>query len=159
MKRSMVFSILLFAASVGGGVFAPRSFADQADYWHGWRDRQRAELATLPKPLEPPPGEGSAIDRFLAAHWAKLGAEAPAKVPDRVFARRVYLDVVGLLPTVEQVDRFERDSQANFVDQCPELHGLHLRRGGFSFSRPYRLNAVRSQHLQRLREQHNSVLR
>ncbi len=78
--------------------------------WNELRARQRAELASLPKPTEPPPGDGSAIDRILAARWAKDQFTPPALVDDRVFARRVYLDVIGFLPTVEQLKRFEHDT-------------------------------------------------
>jgi hypothetical protein len=110
MKRWNLLSILLIVASVCNGIFPrPASAAEADEFWQGWRARQRAELATLPKPSEPPDGPGSAIDRFLAAHWAKLKITPPAVVPDRMFARRVYLDVIGLLPTADQLERFERD--------------------------------------------------
>jgi hypothetical protein len=58
------------------------------------------------------------IDRFLAAHWAKQGVTPPPVVDDATFARRVYLDVIGLLPTVEQLDKFQRDPQP---DKRPRL--------------------------------------
>jgi hypothetical protein len=48
-------------------------------------------------------GAGSPIDRFL-------GVEA-VKVDDAAFARRVYLDVIGLLPTIEQLDQFVNDQR------------------------------------------------
>jgi hypothetical protein len=77
-------------------------------------------VATLPKPPEPPAGDGSPIDRLLAARWAQKGITPPPLVDDRTFARRVYLDVVGLLPTVEQLERFERgadpDKRTKLVD-------------------------------------------
>jgi hypothetical protein len=94
--------------------------AEPDPFWKGWRERQRAELATLPKPADPPSGPGTPIDRFLAATRTRQGLTPPAVVPDRAFARRAYLDVVGLLPTVEQLERFERDSspdkRAKLVD-------------------------------------------
>ena len=46
--------------------------------------------------------EEQMIDRLLAV---------PGKVvPDRVFARRVYLDIIGLLPTGAQLDEFLNDA-------------------------------------------------
>lgn len=87
----------------------PGATAEADDYWTGWRARQRAELAGAPQPPAPPPGDGSAIDRLLSVHWTRYRFTPPPPVSDRVFARRVYLDVIGLLPTVEQLDRFERD--------------------------------------------------
>jgi hypothetical protein len=83
------------------------------NYWKDWRARQRGELATLPKPPSPPPGEGSPVDRFLAAHWAKHQFTPPAVVDDRTFVRRAYLDVIGLLPAPDQLERFERDARAD----------------------------------------------
>jgi hypothetical protein len=84
--------------------------AERDDYWTGWRQRQRAELAALARPAPPPAGAGQPIDRFLAARWAAHKIPPPVPVDDRTFVRRVYLDVIGLLPTVEQLQRFERDT-------------------------------------------------
>jgi hypothetical protein len=121
MKHGSLLSVLLIAAGIGNGVFPRPALAVEADgYWEGWRDRQRTELATLPKPPALPAGDGSPIDRFLTTHWVKLGIEPPPVVSDRAFVRRVYLDVVGLLPTVDQFERFERDpgpqKRAGLVD-------------------------------------------
>lgn len=82
-------------------------------FWSGFRDRQRQELAALPKPPQPPPGEGAPVDRFLAAHWAKRGFKPAAVVEDHTFARRVFLDVLGLLPTPKQLATFEQDAAAD----------------------------------------------
>lgn len=109
--------VLQALASFMPGVWAGEP---QDSYWKRWRSRQRAELAALPRPAEPPSGSGSEVDRFLAAFWAKHQVKPPSVVPDRVFARRAYLDIIGLLPTPEQLDRFERDSRpdkrAHLVD-------------------------------------------
>jgi Protein of unknown function (DUF1549)/Protein of unknown function (DUF1553) len=107
MSLCKLLPIALIAASVSFS--SPTRVTAADDYWQGWRDRQRAELANLPKPPTPPAGEGSAIDRFLKARWAKLEVKPPSIVADRAFVRRVYLDVIGLLPTPEQLERFERD--------------------------------------------------
>ena len=74
--------------------------------------RQRAELATLPVPAVPP-GDGPEIDRFTAALWAAHHVTPPAAVDDHTFARRVYLDVIGLPPTAEQVEHFAADGPAD----------------------------------------------
>jgi mono/diheme cytochrome c family protein len=49
------------------------------------------------------------IDRLLAAYSARHQVQPPEPVDDRRFARRVYLDVVGLLPTPDELDTFLRD--------------------------------------------------
>ena len=51
----------------------------------------------------------SPIDRFIASYLQKQSGEEPAAVPDVLFARRVYLDVWGLLPTPEQLQAFVAD--------------------------------------------------
>jgi len=98
----------------------PARAAGPQDFWKGWRERQRAELAALPKPSAPAAGDGPAVDRFLAARWARHKAAPPPAVDDRTFARRTYLDVIGLLPTAEQLEDFERDQspgkRAKLVD-------------------------------------------
>lgn len=65
------------------------------------------------------------IDRFLAARW--LAAELPdAEEPpplcdDRTFARRAYLDLIGVIPTREQMNAFladpSPDRRGRLVDQ------------------------------------------
>lgn len=75
-----------------------------------WRERQRAEAAALPAPALPA-GDGAVIDRFTAAQWAKHKVAAPAVVDDRTFIRRVYLDVIGLPPTIAQQEEFAKDAR------------------------------------------------
>jgi hypothetical protein len=53
------------------------------------------------------------IDNLLAGYFAQKGVAFPAPVEDRIFARRVYLDLIGLLPTPEQLDAF-------FADPAPD---------------------------------------
>ncbi|HKW98600.1 MAG TPA: DUF1549 domain-containing protein [Bryobacteraceae bacterium] len=49
------------------------------------------------------------IDRIVEQYWASHSVRLPAPVNDSLFARRIYLDLWGLLPTPEQVAEFERD--------------------------------------------------
>jgi mono/diheme cytochrome c family protein len=62
-----------------------------------------------------------AIDNLLASYFAEKGIAFAAPVEDRVFARRIYLDLVGLLPTPEQLDAFLQnpasDKRAQLVRQ------------------------------------------
>ena len=51
----------------------------------------------------------STIDRFVGAYLAERRTMEPAVVPDVLFARRVYLDVWGLLPTPEELRAFLAD--------------------------------------------------
>ena len=49
------------------------------------------------------------VDRFIAEYFTQHQLSFPAPVPDAVFARRVYLDIWGLLPTPGQLQEFLQD--------------------------------------------------
>jgi hypothetical protein len=49
------------------------------------------------------------IDRFVAAYLAAQGVREPQPVSDAQFARRVYLDIQGLLPNPEELQTFIKD--------------------------------------------------
>src|SRR5947208_10609107 len=108
-----IIALLLSTAAMGLSSWGSPSAteANPDDYWSGWRARQRAELTALPKPTEPPDGAGSPVDRFLAADWTKAKPSPPDPTDDAAFARRVYIDVIGLLPTTEQLDQFINDAR------------------------------------------------
>jgi len=63
-----------------------------------------------PRMVELPPGQSPdrlhPIDRILDAERVEGGGEILPVVDDRTFVRRVYLDLIGLLPTPEQTERF-----------------------------------------------------
>ncbi len=49
------------------------------------------------------------VDRFVSAYLQKQRRDEPAIVSDALFARRVYLDTWGLLPTPAELDAFTTD--------------------------------------------------
>jgi hypothetical protein len=49
------------------------------------------------------------VDRLVEAYFAAHKIKSPKVVDDRVFARRVYLDVLGLLPPAEELEKFVAD--------------------------------------------------
>ncbi|MBO0937801.1 DUF1549 domain-containing protein [Fibrella sp. HMF5335] len=51
------------------------------------------------------------IDRFVNVYFQQHKIAWKAPVDDRTYIRRVYLDVIGLLPSPEEVDRFSTDNQ------------------------------------------------
>jgi hypothetical protein len=72
-------------------------------------------LGPMPEPTE--------IDRFVTPHLTELGIE-PALCSDAVFVRRIYLDVIGTLPTAEEARTFIEDDteskRALLIDQLLE---------------------------------------
>ncbi|HEX4130013.1 MAG TPA: DUF1553 domain-containing protein [Pirellulales bacterium] len=105
-------------------------------------ERRTRRVAELPAIAGPPAIDGvdHPIDRFIAA---KLTGTTRALPPsgeggrrpdegrrlcdDATFLRRAYLDTVGVIPTVSELNRFLADSSAdkrrNVVDQLLDRHG------------------------------------
>ncbi len=50
------------------------------------------------------------VDRFVNAYFKEKKIAWPALVDDRIYIRRVYLDIIGLLPPPEKVDAFVKDN-------------------------------------------------
>jgi mono/diheme cytochrome c family protein len=65
---------------------------------------------TVDLPASP---EQHPLDKLLVAYAARQAVALPPAVDDRTFARRVYLDAIGLLPTPEQLEKFLFDSRPN----------------------------------------------
>ncbi len=89
-----------------------RSWIDQGAHWPPgltFAKPPPENLAPRQVALAERPGVHP-IDNLLAGYFAAQGMDFPTPVEDRVFARRVYLDLVGLLPTPEQLDAFLRDA-------------------------------------------------
>jgi mono/diheme cytochrome c family protein len=113
----------LTAAQVG----VLRAWIDQGLKWEeGFVIRPKYVPAELkPRKPELPSAESAGsehpIDRLLAPYLAASGHSSTELVDDRTFARRAYLDVIGLLPSPEDVDEFCADSapdkRAQLVDQ------------------------------------------
>ena len=62
-------------------------------------------------PALPPDGNGFAnpVDQFVNAYFKDKKIAWPEPVNDRTYIRRIYLDIVGLLPPPEKVDAFTAD--------------------------------------------------
>jgi len=73
-------------------------------------ERRKARVGELAAPPAPPEISAAVkhpIDRFIAAKWRTL-AEPPkvALCDDAAFLRRVYLDVLGVIPSLKETNRF-----------------------------------------------------
>ncbi len=91
-----------------------RAWIDQGAKWpEGVVFSKPAPQNLAPRKVEAPPGEGNPIDRVLGKYFAEHNIKSAEPVSDAAFARRVYLDVIGLLPTAEQLDAFEKDAAAD----------------------------------------------
>ena len=63
-------------------------------------------------PALPPDGNGfkNPVDQFVNAYFKDKKIAWPEPVDDRTYIRRIYLDIVGLLPPPEKVDAFTADT-------------------------------------------------
>ena len=63
----------------------------------------------------------STIDELVAVKWRKLGIEPASLSKDEVFLRRVYLDLIGTLPTSTEARHFLKDrdpaKRSHLIDQ------------------------------------------
>jgi mono/diheme cytochrome c family protein len=106
----------------------PRLTDQQLKHLQRWIDQQLAWkpgvtiVGLRQAPLEPrlpaiPPlvaGKSNhPIDRILQPYYESHGQRQFKIVSDRVFARRVYLDLLGLIPTPDQIQSFLADQQPN----------------------------------------------
>ncbi len=79
-----------------------RRWIDQgAEYQRHWAFEK-------PKEVEPPraPGAGHPIDRFIQSKLAGIGLSASASASNETLIRRASLDLIGLPPTIGQIDEF-----------------------------------------------------
>ena len=95
-----------------------RTWIDQGAPWEEGLSLSAFPTARWePRRVElPPVAAGAAvaanpIDRLLAPYFVHHKIAPPAVVSDRVFARRAYLDLVGLMPSPAEIEAFEKDSQ------------------------------------------------
>ena len=85
-----------------------RAWIDQGLQWEEGATFAKAPVLNLsPRRPELPGDEGGhPVDRILASYFARYGVKTSRVVSDRLFARRVYLDTIGLLPPVKELDEF-----------------------------------------------------
>jgi hypothetical protein len=68
-----------------------------------------------PEPLDPLPDAElvALIDEELVQYWTDYRATPAAKAPDSQWCRRVYLRILGRIPTVGELERFVRDNRTD----------------------------------------------
>lgn len=68
------------------------------------------------------------VDALVAAEHAKHGTKLNASIDDETFLRRVYLDVIGRIPSLEESARFlanpSPDRRARLIDELLESPGF-----------------------------------
>ena len=97
-----------------------RAWIDQGANWPADISFKKLPVNNLHprKPIAPVvPNTPNLVDRFLVPYFESHGIKPAPPVEDRLFARRVYLDVIGVLPSPEELDEFVSDSRPNKRDR------------------------------------------
>lgn len=90
-----------------------------------WQEGFSFKRETYEPPLKPrrpelPPaanGITNPIDRIVMAYWQEHGVTPPKPLSDAAYYRRASLDLVGLLPRVDDVEAFEADKSPDKREQ------------------------------------------
>ncbi|WP_373397144.1 DUF1549 domain-containing protein [Algoriphagus halophilus] len=73
-----------------------------------------AELApSSPELPNPSNGLSNPIDLWVNQYFNQHGINWPEEVSDRVYLRRIYLDVIGLIPSQAEFESFVKDNRPN----------------------------------------------
>jgi hypothetical protein len=107
----------------------PRLSEQQVEILRSWIDRgvawdegvkitaasglARIEPRRPDLPSSVPSQSDHPIDRLLTPYFEKHGVAVDGLVSDRVYARRVYRDLIGLLPSEEQIASLEQDTRSD----------------------------------------------
>ncbi len=92
-----------------------RAWIDQGLKWQkGFTFAKFRNAPLAPREVKLPPGpEPNPIDRILTPYLKKQKIPVAAPVSDAIFARRVYLDSIGLLPTAAELKAFADDRRSD----------------------------------------------
>jgi len=78
------------------------------------------QASALPRPAPAPRFGAADVDRRLRDEWHAQGITPAARVDDARFLRRVYLDVIGRIPSVDEIQHYDADAsegrRANVVE-------------------------------------------
>jgi len=76
----------------------------------GWEPKLTPRIVKLPSVQN---GRNHPIDRILDHYTKQNKVATPPPASSRTFARRAYLDLIGILPTPEQLNSFLKDKSPN----------------------------------------------
>src|SRR5947208_1546577 len=80
-------------------------------------DEPGKHWAFVPPKRPPVPTGGHPIDAFLSIERQKHGLTPRPAADKRTLLRRIYLDLVGVPPTVDELETFLADSSSNAYEK------------------------------------------
>jgi len=100
------------AATMWSGSMDDRVGRARAEHW-AFQPVRRAP----PPTIAPGPWSKNPIDRFVAAKLAAAGLQPSPQADKRTLLRRASYDLIGLPPTIEEIEAFERDSSPDAYER------------------------------------------
>jgi hypothetical protein len=101
-----------------------KAWIDAGAPWSAVRRPVPWSFAPLKRPLEPAirqtQWKRNGIDAFILARLEAKGIRPSAEADQRTLLRRLYLDLTGLPPTLEQIDEHLRDQQPGAYERLVE---------------------------------------
>ena len=105
-----------------------RAWIDQGANWPDSADEKLAggdhwSLKPVRRPAIPEVADGAAaspIDAFILARLAKEGLSPSPPAPRATLLRRLYLDLIGLLPTPDEVDAFAKSTDPDAYERAAD---------------------------------------
>jgi mono/diheme cytochrome c family protein len=89
--------------------------------WPDGKEKSVYRVAALEPRLPVIPAEGDELklplDRFVNAYFRKNKIKWAVNVDDKTYIRRVYLDVIGLVPPPDSIDAFVKDGRGDKYDR------------------------------------------
>src|SRR5688572_14899896 len=108
MLRPALCLLLVLAAAATAGEPARKPYA-----WDAWTPVVRPQVPTVSNTA----WVKNPIDAFLAAEHEARGLTPRPEAPPQVLLRRVYLDLIGLPPTREELHAFLNDTSSDAYEQ------------------------------------------
>jgi mono/diheme cytochrome c family protein len=105
--------IAAFKAWISEGATFPADDQEEADPRDHWAFRPPVRPTVPATKIE----STNPIDHFLADEWGKRKLKPQPPADKRILLRRLYLDLIGLPPTLEQIAAFEKDSSPNAYEK------------------------------------------
>ncbi|HZT41531.1 MAG TPA: PSD1 and planctomycete cytochrome C domain-containing protein [Chthonomonadaceae bacterium] len=111
-----------FAPLAADQIALLRAWIDQGAQWPEGAALKKHWAYIKPVHVKPPKVHNTAwvrnpIDNFVLAKLEKLGLKPSPEAPKTVLIRRVYLDLIGLPPSVKEVDAFLADKSPNAYEK------------------------------------------
>ena len=109
-----------FEAWIAGGAADPRDGSETKAAGIDVEKGKQFWSFVPPKEPKVPEGNANPVDAFIQAKWKEKGLTPATAADKRTLLRRVYLDLIGLPPTAEEVGAFEQDTSADAYPKVVE---------------------------------------